>query len=665
MTALKRSLEEEIKCPLCLSTFTDPRRLPCEHVFCQGCLELVIKKSRVSTLTCPVCRGEHQLPEQEFPKAYQVNRLIEMYQETGASSKKKDSHKSHDVKDLDYCAMHNTQPLDLYCETCKSSVCRDCALLRCSKENHKYDFKENVLKKCEEELDEALVPIKGLYERTSLDLEAVKSAEQKLVHKRTEKVRCVEAEFDVLDDILQQAKKQQISEIEDHFGRPMSQRKEQQEELLSSATKLKNLISSATLPSGKSFLKNYEKMAETISKLREFAQCHKQPARYLLEDVDIKVELPLDLKEYISQSISVCRQVGGSCVCLDGSNLSQFELLNLGELFQTDFSAETFSSIKINARLVNVFDGSSQLVSVSQMSSHTFRLSVTPLKRGRHKLYIRHGDVDLRGSPVSCTVAVSPFYFNSVKPLQQTLKNPIGGKCQDGLIYVFECSKGLTSMSNTADGLKRVKTIPTKLEGELLLHGDCIYVADRNTDHVYLYQRKNFRQMMSIGGRGSGRDCFSYPNGIRMSKKREIYVCDSNNDRIKVFDENLRLRRIFGAKGAGPGQFKFPTDLEFDHDGNIYVVEFDNHRVQVLSAQEKHIRYIGNDITLLRSPVTAAMYRGFVFVSSFNGNCICVFTKGGEFVTSFGHNILNSPESVSIDQDGYVFVTNGKELLRF
>ena len=66
--------------------------------------------------------------------------------------------------------------------------------------------------------------------------------------------------------------------------------------------------------------------------------------------------------------------------------------------------------------------------------------------------------------------------------------------------------------------------------------------------------------------------------------------------------------------------------------------------------------------TALCCPITAAMYRGFVFITSYTGNCICVFTEEGEFVTSFGHNTLNNPESIAIDQDGYVY---DDELLRF
>ena len=35
--ALKK-LEEQLNCPICLDTYTDPKLLQCNHVFCRKCL---------------------------------------------------------------------------------------------------------------------------------------------------------------------------------------------------------------------------------------------------------------------------------------------------------------------------------------------------------------------------------------------------------------------------------------------------------------------------------------------------------------------------------------------------------------------------------------------------------------------------------------------------
>ena len=97
-----------------------------------------------------------------------------------------------------------------------------------------------------------------------------------------------------------------------------------------------------------------------------------------------------------------------------------------------------------------------------------------------------------------------------------------------GLVYVFECSKGITSMSNAQDGLKVVKTIPTEMVGELLLHHDYIYITDSKTDCVKLLHHENLEERVSIGGKGSQRNLFSCPNGIWISKMVKYTLSQEN-----------------------------------------------------------------------------------------------------------------------------------------
>ncbi|XP_075441141.1 E3 ubiquitin/ISG15 ligase TRIM25-like [Ascaphus truei] len=54
-------LREELTCPICLSTYTQPVTLRCGHNFCQGCIGSVWDSQGGSGLyTCPECRAEFQ-----------------------------------------------------------------------------------------------------------------------------------------------------------------------------------------------------------------------------------------------------------------------------------------------------------------------------------------------------------------------------------------------------------------------------------------------------------------------------------------------------------------------------------------------------------------------------------------------------------------------------
>ena len=81
-----KGLKAEVTCPLCLDIFTDPKRLPCEHVYCKECLRGLALRSITGTdITCPECRRYTPVPNNgvaAFSTPHQVNRLIEMYQKS-------------------------------------------------------------------------------------------------------------------------------------------------------------------------------------------------------------------------------------------------------------------------------------------------------------------------------------------------------------------------------------------------------------------------------------------------------------------------------------------------------------------------------------------------------------------------------------------------------
>jgi len=59
-----------------------------------------------------------------------------------------------------------------------------------------------------------------------------------------------------------------------------------------------------------------------------------------------------------------------------------------------------------------------------------------------------------------------------------------------------------------------------------------------------------------------------------------IYVCDSQQDLVQIFDESGRLLLAFGENGSEPGQFWMPSGIFIDND-TIYVADTYNQRVQV------------------------------------------------------------------------------------
>ncbi|MEJ0021441.1 MAG: 6-bladed beta-propeller [Candidatus Doudnabacteria bacterium] len=81
-----------------------------------------------------------------------------------------------------------------------------------------------------------------------------------------------------------------------------------------------------------------------------------------------------------------------------------------------------------------------------------------------------------------------------------------------------------------------------------------------------------------IGGSGDGQ--FLVPGGIAIDSSNNIYVTDSSNHRIEVFNSGEGFVTQWGTEGSGDGQFEYPQGIVFDSSGNIYVVDASNNRIQ-------------------------------------------------------------------------------------
>ena len=80
---LLNSLHEEVSCSVCMTTFTDPKQLPCLHSFCVHCLNGILRTSgRHDIITCPECRRESRVPSsgnlKDLPTNFRINSLLDV-----------------------------------------------------------------------------------------------------------------------------------------------------------------------------------------------------------------------------------------------------------------------------------------------------------------------------------------------------------------------------------------------------------------------------------------------------------------------------------------------------------------------------------------------------------------------------------------------------------
>jgi len=91
--------------------------------------------------------------------------------------------------------------------------------------------------------------------------------------------------------------------------------------------------------------------------------------------------------------------------------------------------------------------------------------------------------------------------------------------------------------------------------------------------------RLDFCFNLGAGRRGTKIGEFRQPLGLARHKT-EIFVADSENHRIQVFDLLGKFLRCFGKKGELPGDFNRPASVGICR-GKVVVSEFSGRRMQV------------------------------------------------------------------------------------
>jgi DNA-binding beta-propeller fold protein YncE len=115
-----------------------------------------------------------------------------------------------------------------------------------------------------------------------------------------------------------------------------------------------------------------------------------------------------------------------------------------------------------------------------------------------------------------------------------------------------------------------------------------LYVADVELDQVLVYDADSFKLLRKIGTTGHKHELttpgdFSKPTAVAVDHDGNLYVCDTLNNRVEIFDADGKFVSTFGKAGDGPGYFSRPKGVAIDSDGHIWVADGMQDRVQVFN----------------------------------------------------------------------------------
>lgn len=107
-----------------------------------------------------------------------------------------------------------------------------------------------------------------------------------------------------------------------------------------------------------------------------------------------------------------------------------------------------------------------------------------------------------------------------------------------------------------------------------------LYVADTGNFRVQIFDLDG-KFLKNFGKAGDTFGQFARPKGVGTDSDGHIYITDAAFDNFQIFNEEGQLLLFVGSKGTGPGFFWLPSGLYIDEKDRVYVADQYNHRVQV------------------------------------------------------------------------------------
>jgi DNA-binding beta-propeller fold protein YncE len=125
-----------------------------------------------------------------------------------------------------------------------------------------------------------------------------------------------------------------------------------------------------------------------------------------------------------------------------------------------------------------------------------------------------------------------------------------------------------------------------------------LYVVDTQQDQVIVYDADTLKLLRRIGTGGKNHYLttpgdFGAPQGVALDQDGNVYVTDTLNNRVEIFDADGNFISLFGKSGDGPGFFARPKGIALDADGHIWVADEMQDRLQVFNREGQLLTYIG------------------------------------------------------------------------
>ena len=720
-----KQIEEEITCSICKDLFTEPKTIQCLHTFCEQCVKSSVEMSRRlgGEICCPLCRAEIAQDPSKVPTNFSIKRLIEIFskrqehatpnvnkkcgeceedrpaviwcvdcesfqcEECFKQHQRMKGLKLHKTVPLEHflqspqqvsilikpevCKDHNSQALDLYCQTCNILICRDCTIV--DHRQHHYNFVDKLADEERAKIKMVAAQLKTILEQVNAAIKKVEDVDNEL-NNETDAEKQVQIMYRQLHQMLDQAEEKDIQKIK--VAKILLQ------DLLSSQNgNLKLLqaclvscdefVSKVTTRENASQLLTYNNDIQKRVKdlTNQVQRCSLEPVC----GVDHLILSTSNPNDYVSHFSSLCTVTTlphvPHCNVKGPLGISKYGPVNVTITLKDEDGRPVPNQAKhltVHFETENIVKGvkmeekrskSIYILSYWLQSKKTHTLSVSWKGRDLGKIKIpanaRHYEAIKEG------VQIIDKYGPSDKPLKHPYLLTVGP--DNELIFRDYHAKQLVVFD---DQLRYVRSFGKGL----IDHPTAIAVSKNGYLYVSDYYTSVVKKITSTGelilefGAEIG---LNRPVGLLLLMSDVLYICDYNNDRIVVLKGDKFLYS-FGKYGKKFGYFGHPVDIVSNPtEDQLFITDSVNNRVQVFSPSGQFLRAFGSSSSvhyeLLLPTGICYTLDGHLLVSSSGTHSVLVFDEDGRFVATIegsyqGEQHLIQPIGIVMMSDGKIVV---------
>jgi DNA-binding beta-propeller fold protein YncE len=161
---------------------------------------------------------------------------------------------------------------------------------------------------------------------------------------------------------------------------------------------------------------------------------------------------------------------------------------------------------------------------------------------------------------------------------------------------------------------------------------------------------------------------FNMPTGLALAHNGDIFVSDGyGSRRVHKFSPDGELLLSWGKPGEGPGEFALLHNIWVDVNSRVFICDRENDRIQIFDDQGNFLQ----QWTDLQAPGDLWMRGDTVYVVEQGGGCaVSIWTLDGDLITRWrgsegpGKGTLDSGHGICVDSQGSIYVTELSGLVR-